>query len=109
MPSIARECPRPIRVGDPDLAATAVREIGFAIVERQVTDARSAYDRPVAPADAADISAKACTRVNDFVNRGSEFDRFWLDPLLLATCERVFAQPFKLSSFHARAVNPGGG
>jgi ectoine hydroxylase-related dioxygenase (phytanoyl-CoA dioxygenase family) len=89
--------------------AATLREVGFAVVARARVDVRVAYDRAVAEADASDVSTKECTRVHDFVNRGPAFDPFWLDPLLLATCTIVFARPFKLSSFHARAVNPGGG
>ena len=86
--------------------AARVRDVGFAVVARPKVDVRSAYDRAVAQADASDVSVKQSTRVADFVNRGSGFDPFWLDPILLAICEHLFTQ-FKLSSFHARTVNPG--
>lgn len=87
----------------------AIEARGYAVVKRPVIDLRTAYDRAVALADAADVSSNACTRVSDFVNRGEVFDRFWRDPVVLAICDRLFVQPYKLGSFHARAVHPGGG
>jgi ectoine hydroxylase-related dioxygenase (phytanoyl-CoA dioxygenase family) len=88
--------------------AAAIRTIGFAVIERPLVDLRAAYDREVASADARDLSRKECTRVHDFVNRTPKLD-LWRDEQLLAICDATFAEPYKLSTFHARAVNPGGG
>jgi ectoine hydroxylase-related dioxygenase (phytanoyl-CoA dioxygenase family) len=95
-----------------DSAAIAgeIARAGFAVVPHEPCDVRDLYDRAVEAADPADRGHGAsCTRVWDFVNRGCEFDRFWLDPLLLAVCELVLGGPLALSTFHARAVRPGGG
>jgi hypothetical protein len=91
-----------------DAVVSAMLASGFVVIQRPVVDLRAAYDRAVATADERDVSQKACTRVHDFVNRGAELD-LWRDPLLLAICERSFTRPYKLSSYHARAVNPGCG
>ena len=47
------------------------------------------------------------TKVNDFVNRGAEFDDLYVFPPLLEACCRVIGRPFKLSSLHARTLRPG--
>jgi hypothetical protein len=90
-----------------DEVVDEIRRAGFAVVARASLDVRDVYDRAVADAELADVFAKSSTRVADFVNRGSTFDSFWRDPQLLAICRAVFQCPFKLSSFQARAVNPG--
>ena len=66
-----------------------------------------AYDSALASANTGDISiGRSTTRVDDFVNRGPEFDRLYtFGPLLAAGC-RVIRQPFKLSTMHARDVRP---
>ena len=93
-----------------DRAVAAIERVGFAIVERPEIDVRAEYDRAAAAAAPGDVArGRSCTRVSDFVNRGPAFDRFWLDPVLLAICARAFAAPWKLSTFHARTVAPGGG
>src|SRR4051794_28968753 len=46
------------------------------------------------------------TRVNDFVNRGVEFDRLYVFPPLLEACCRIIGRPFKLSSLLARSLRP---
>ena len=38
----------------------------------------AAYDRAVAAADPADTSVRSSTRVSDIVNRGPEFDAFYV-------------------------------
>jgi ectoine hydroxylase-related dioxygenase (phytanoyl-CoA dioxygenase family) len=92
---------------DVDSISATLDEVGFAVIPSRGDDIREAYDRAVATADPIDASVSSSTRVHDFVNRGRAFDRFWLDPLMVAVCERVFRCPFKLSSFQARTVNPG--
>jgi ectoine hydroxylase-related dioxygenase (phytanoyl-CoA dioxygenase family) len=82
---------------------------GFVVLERPCIDVRDAYDHAVATSDPDDVSVKSCTRARNIVNRGACFDRFWLDEELLHICQQMFTRPFKLGSFLARAVNPGGG
>src|SRR5262245_4864292 len=66
-----------------------------------------AYDRAVSSADPADVSVRSSTRVHDFVNRGSEFDGFYLYRPVLAACCRIIGRPFKLSTMLARPLEPG--
>jgi ectoine hydroxylase-related dioxygenase (phytanoyl-CoA dioxygenase family) len=47
------------------------------------------------------------TRIDDFVNRGPEFDEIYIYPPLLAACCQIIGGPFKLSGMRARIVNPG--
>jgi ectoine hydroxylase-related dioxygenase (phytanoyl-CoA dioxygenase family) len=62
---------------------------GFVIIPaRHAVDLRDAYD--------AAVAAAAC------------FDALWLDELVLAAAAHLFTRPFKLGTFHARAVRPGG-
>ncbi|HMH45551.1 MAG TPA: phytanoyl-CoA dioxygenase family protein, partial [Pyrinomonadaceae bacterium] len=44
------------------------------------------------------------TRINDFVNRGPEFDWLYVYQPVLEACCRIIGQPFKLSTMHARTV-----
>jgi hypothetical protein len=85
---------------------------GFVILREHIDRARARqlvaeYDLAVERADPADVSRKSSTRVWDFVHRGPAFDPLWLDPVLLELVARQLPCPFKLSTFHARAVNPG--
>jgi ectoine hydroxylase-related dioxygenase (phytanoyl-CoA dioxygenase family) len=94
-----------------DEVVAAIDDAGFAIVPRPrpAFDLGVAYDAAVAAAADGDVHhGRSCMRVNDFVNRGPEFDAFWRDPLLLAVCERLFTRPFKLGTLHARTVRAGG-
>jgi len=66
-----------------------------------------AYDAAVTSANAVDTKiGSSSTRVNDFVNRGEEFDAVYVFPPLLDACCRVIGRPFKLSSLHSRTVQP---
>jgi len=47
------------------------------------------------------------TRIDDFVNRGSEFDGIYIYQPLLAACCEIIGAPFKLSGMRARTLNPG--
>ena len=68
---------------------------------------RLAYDAAVASAAADDVRiGSTTTRVNDFVNRGAEFDVLYVFPPLLEACCRVIGRPFRLSSLHARTLRP---
>jgi len=65
----------------------------------------AAYDAAVSSAAEGDLKVGGTsTRVNDFVNRGQEFDALYVFPALLKACCRVVGRPFKLSSFHARTL-----
>jgi hypothetical protein len=69
-----------------------------------------AYDREVAAASSADVHTGrtgASTRLDDFVNRGVEFDGIYIHPPLLAACCQVIGKPFKLSGMRGRTLNPG--
>jgi hypothetical protein len=66
-----------------------------------------AYDEAVSTADPADVSIRSSTRVSDFVNRGPDFDGIYTyGPVLAAGC-RIIGRPFKLSTMHARTLEPG--
>ena len=67
----------------------------------------SAYDAAAASAVADDVRVgSTTTRVNDFVNRGVEFDAVYVLPALLEACCQIIGRPFKLSSLHARTLRP---
>lgn len=99
----------------PPDAARQLREIGFVVMpgpaiqggREQLSDA---YDRAVATASPADLHigrTGSSTRIDDFVNRGSEFDGIYIYPPLLAACCQIIGEPFKLSGMRARTLNPG--
>jgi hypothetical protein len=95
-------------------AAKRLRDIGFVILRGPVMPGGSAqlseaYDRAVTAADPADIHAgrTGSTRINDFVNRESEFDGIYIYPPLLTACCEIIGGPFKLSGMRARTLNPG--
>src|SRR5687767_14835307 len=73
---------------------------------RQLSDA---YDRAATAAEPADVHTgrTGSTRINDFVNRGAEFDAIYVYPPLLAACCEIIGGPFKLSGMRARTLNPG--
>ena len=90
-------------------------DVGFVVIPGPVIPGgceqlARAYDREVAAADPADVHTGrtgSSTRVDDFVNRGAEFDGIYIHPPLLAACCQVFGRPFKLSGMRARTLNPG--
>jgi ectoine hydroxylase-related dioxygenase (phytanoyl-CoA dioxygenase family) len=95
-------------------AARQLDEIGFIVMPgpaiqggcQQISDA---YDHAVATADPADVHVgrTRSTRIDDFVNRRSEFDGIYIYPPLLAACCQIIGAPFKLSGMRARTLNPG--
>jgi ectoine hydroxylase-related dioxygenase (phytanoyl-CoA dioxygenase family) len=98
-----------------ELPAGAARQLddaGFVVLPGPVLEGgparlSAAYDRAVSTADPADVSARSSTRVSDFVNRGPEFDGIYVyGPVLAAGC-RIIGRPFKLSTLHARTLEPG--
>ncbi len=67
----------------------------------------AAYDAAILAAHPNDVHVgSTSTRVMDFVNRGPDFDQFYLYPPLLAACCSIIGQPFKLSTIHARTLRP---
>ena len=99
----------------PPDAARHLREIGFIVIPGPAFEGgcerlSNAYDRAVATADPADVHlgrTGSSTRIDDFVNRGPEFDALYIYPPLLAACYQIIGAPFKLSGMRARTLNPG--
>src|SRR2546425_7267576 len=98
-----------------DLWAGAVqdlRDVGFVVIPGPVAPDRlaqfaEAYDSAVVSAAADDVSiGSSTTRVNDFVNRGPEFDGLYVYEPVIEACCRIIGQPFKLSTMYARTVRP---
>lgn len=93
-------------------AASELQERGFVVLPGAVPPDRmarfvDAYTAAVASATDNDVRiGSTSTRVNDFVNRGSEFDDLYVFPPLLEACCGVIGRPFKLSSLHARTLHP---
>lgn len=96
-------------------AARQLREIGFVVIPGPVIPGgcerlSNACDRAVTMADPADVHVgrtRSSIRIDDFVNRGSEFDGIYIYPPLLAACCQIIGRPFKLSGMRARKLNPG--
>ena len=99
----------------PPDAARQLRELGFIVmpgpaIQGGCEQLSRAYDHAAATADSADVhisSTGASTRINDFVDRGSEFDGIYIHRPLLAACYQIIGAPFKLSGMRARTLNPG--
>jgi hypothetical protein len=96
----------------PPDAAQQLREFGFVVMPGPVIPGgceqlSDAYDRAVAMAAPADVHIGSSTRIDDFVNRGPEFDGIYLYPPLLDACCRIIGGPFKLSGMRARTLTPG--
>jgi hypothetical protein len=96
----------------PQAALHALHETGFIVMPGPLAQAElarldAAYDATVRAAQPDDVSVgSTTTRVNDFVNRGADFDQLYVYPPLLAACCSIIGQPFKLSTLHARTVRP---
>jgi ectoine hydroxylase-related dioxygenase (phytanoyl-CoA dioxygenase family) len=94
------------------VAAGELHERGFAVLPGPVASAEmervaNAYDAMLASASVHDVHAgSTTTRVNDFVNRGNDFDALYVFPPLLEACCRIIGGGFKLSSLHARTLRP---
>ena len=92
--------------------ARELHEHGFVVLPGPMSAAEmdrvsQAYDAIVASASADDVHVgSTTTRVNDFVNRGDEFDDLYVFAPLLDACCRVIGRDFKLSSMHARTLRP---
>jgi Phytanoyl-CoA dioxygenase (PhyH) len=96
----------------PAEAASRLQSDGFCVVPGPVPAEAldrlaAAYDRAMAEADPADRrEGRTTIRVDDFVNRGAEFDPLYIHAPLLEACCHVFGRPFKLSAMHGRTVLP---
>ena len=67
----------------------------------------AAYTAAMSSASHADTRVgSTSTRVDDFVNRGVEFDGLYVFPPLLDACCRIIGGPFKLSTLLARSLRP---
>src|SRR4051812_263830 len=96
---------------DCELSTNVIEELqtnGFVVIPDLIKpDAlpqlSAAYNFAFASASADDKRiGSSTTRVDDFVNRGIEFDGLYtFQPLLQAAC-RIIGQPFKLSTLLAR-------
>ncbi len=96
----------------PPDAARQLDDSGFVVLPGPVIPGgcarlSGAYDRAVSTADPADVSIRSSTRIHDFVNRGPELDGIYIYRPLLAACCRIIGRPFKLSTLHARTLEPG--
>jgi ectoine hydroxylase-related dioxygenase (phytanoyl-CoA dioxygenase family) len=93
-------------------AAEELRDSGFVVLHSVVAPAKipelaAAYDAAMAVADSIDVgTGRSTTRVHDFVNRGPEFDDLYVYEPILAACCSVIGRGFKLSTMHARTLNP---
>jgi ectoine hydroxylase-related dioxygenase (phytanoyl-CoA dioxygenase family) len=89
-----------------------LRDVGFVVIPGPVACDRlpqlaATYDAAVASANSDDVKiGSTSTRVRDFVNRSSEFDNLYLYQPMLEACCSIIAQPFRLSTIHARTVRP---
>lgn len=94
------------------LPASALAERGFVVIERIISPVAlvrlaKLYDVAVAAASPDDVRVgSTTTRVNDFVNRGPDFDPVYVLPQLLDACRQTIGPEFKLSSYHARTLRP---
>jgi ectoine hydroxylase-related dioxygenase (phytanoyl-CoA dioxygenase family) len=94
------------------LQAAALDERGFVVLDRVIPSIKlvrlaKSYDEAVAAASPDDIRVGSqTTRVNDFVNRGPDFDPVYVVPTLLEICRHIIGQKFRLSAFHARTLRP---
>ena len=99
----------------PPDAARQLRELGFIVmpgpaIQGGCEQLSRAYDHAVATADTADVHTGrtgSSIRINDFVNRGPEFDGIYIYRPLLAACCQIISAPFKLSGMRARTLNAG--
>jgi ectoine hydroxylase-related dioxygenase (phytanoyl-CoA dioxygenase family) len=96
----------------PEDVAWQLGDAGYVVIEGLVAHTRCAqlsevYDAAVLAAHPDDVSIRSSTRINDFVNRGHNFDELYIYRPLLAACCRIIGRPFKLSTMLARTLEPG--
>jgi hypothetical protein len=101
--------------GSNGLSAGAVSELheaGFTIIPgpwqpAELERAAELYDRAALDFATGDVRiGSTTTRINDFVNRGPEFDGLYTFSPVLEACCRVIGEPFRLSTLHGRTVRP---
>lgn len=99
-----------------DLSASNRQELdeaGFTIIPGplpvvELVQLAATYNTAVNNAISDDVRVgSSTTRVRDFVNRGPEFDRLYVHPPVLKACCYIIDKPFKLSTMHARTLQPG--
>jgi ectoine hydroxylase-related dioxygenase (phytanoyl-CoA dioxygenase family) len=89
-----------------------LQEDGFVVIPDLVESGdlkqiAATYDFIVESALPDEIKIGSLTnRVNDFVNRGPDFDALYIYQPLLEAAAHIIGQPFKLSSLHARTLRP---
>jgi hypothetical protein len=94
-------------------AARQLRDSGFVVLPGPIIPGgceqlSRAYDRAIAAADPSDMHISrtgTSTRINNFVNRGPEFDSIYIYPPLLSACCQIIGSPFKLSGMRARTLH----
>lgn len=99
----------------PPESTRQLRDIGFVVISGPVIRGgcerlSNAFDHAMRMADPADVRTArngSSTRLDDFVNRGPEFDGIYIYPPLLAACRHVVGEPFKLSGMRGRTLHPG--
>jgi hypothetical protein len=90
----------------------SLNDTGFLVISSliepdRLTHLSAAYDSAFADASIDDLHlGKTTARLNDFVNRGPEFDELYICQPLLKACSHIIRQPFKLSSMLGRTVYP---
>jgi len=93
-------------------ALQELREVGFVVIPGPVPPGELAqlaavYDSEVETANPEDLSVGSTTiRVNDFVNRGPEFDEIYIYKPVLEACCYIIDRPFKLRTMISRTVPP---
>jgi ectoine hydroxylase-related dioxygenase (phytanoyl-CoA dioxygenase family) len=89
-----------------------LQEVGFVVIpgpfeSRDLPQIAAIYDSVLESASAVDKKiGSSTTRVNDFVNRDSDFDPLYIHQPLLDASRHIIGKPFKLSSMHARTLRP---
>ena len=96
----------------PENIARQLTDLGYVVIEGPVAYDKcehlaKAYDAAVLAAHPDDVRISSSTRISDFVNRGPDFDELYIYGPLLAACRQIIARPFKLSTMHARTLEPG--
>jgi hypothetical protein len=93
-------------------AFQSLNDAGFAVIPSLIDPDRlahlsAAYDLAFAAASFDDLHlGTTSARLNDFVDRGPEFDELYIYEPLLKACCHIIDQPFKLSSMLGRTVYP---
>ena len=93
-------------------AIQSLNDVGFVVIPSlidpdRLTRLSAAYDLSFAAATFDHLHlGKTSARLNDFVDRGPEFDELYICQPLLKACSHIIHQPFKLSSMLGRTLYP---